>query len=103
MKFTVVDRLAVTVILGGDYCYKHVREFNPRQRIVALDDETTVSILCNPSPSTAVAIPLQKQQEYIPSKRRNSNKVQVTTKTTLQPESHNWVAVKTYGKGLVNI
>ena len=103
MDFKVVERLAVPVILGCDYCDKHVEAIRPRQRVVELDDGTTVPILRKPPTRPHGAIPLPEQQEYIPSKRRASTKVQTTKKTVLQPESHNWVNVVTAQAGLVTI
>ena len=95
ISFKVFERLAVPVILGWDYCEKHVEAIKPRQRIVELDDGTTVPIIRKPPPRQEGSIPLPEQQEYVPSKRRSSTKIQTTRKTTLQPESHNWVEVVT--------
>lgn len=89
MNFKVVKRLAVPVILGCDYYDKHAEAIRPRQVIVELDDRTTAPILRRQLRRLVGTILLPEQKECIPSKRRSYNTIQVTTKTTLQPESHN--------------
>ena len=72
INFKVVERLAVPVILGCDYCDKHVEAIKPRQRVVERDDGTTVPIIRKPPPRQEGSMPLPEQQEYVPSKRRSS-------------------------------
>lgn len=103
MDFKVVLLLAVPVILGCNCFDEQVEAIKQRKRIAELDDGTTGPIFRKPLTCPAGAVPLTKQQKCIPSNRRSSENVQVTTKTTLQPESHNWVTVLTDGEGLVTI
>jgi len=103
INFKVVERLAVPVILGCDYCDKHVEAIKRRQRIVELDDGTIVPIIRKPPARPQGAIPLPEQQLFIPKRRRRSTKIQTTGKTILKPESHDWVEVVTDKEGLVII
>ena len=41
VPFLVVDRLSTQVILGCDFCDKHVEYIRPRQRVIVMDDGTT--------------------------------------------------------------
>lgn len=50
MKFKVVERLAVPVIISCEYCDENVEVIKPRQRIVQLGDGTTVRIFRKPPP-----------------------------------------------------
>ena len=45
VPFLVVDRLSTQVILGCDFCDKHVESIRPRQRVIVMDDGTTVPIV----------------------------------------------------------
>ena len=75
VRFYVVDKLAVTVILGCDFCDKHVDSIRPRKRTVVLDDGTEVPILKKPEPRGPDAIPLPRAQEYVPAGRKPSDKI----------------------------
>ena len=101
VKFNVVPRLAVDVIIGCDFCDKHVEAIRPRRRLVELDDGTTVPIVRRPDKRPPGAIPLPEEQVYVPSDKRASPKVKVAEKVTLQPESQTWVKVRTESEGLV--
>ena len=49
IQFYVVERLSTDVILGCDFCDKHVETIRPRRRIVELDDSTCL-LYTSPSP-----------------------------------------------------
>ena len=38
VTFLVVDRLSTQVIIGCDFCEKHVESNRPRQRVIVMDD-----------------------------------------------------------------
>ena len=103
VRFNVVPRLAVDVIIGCDFCDKHIEAIRPRKRLVELDDGTTVPIVRLPSKRATGSIPLPDEQQYVPPDRRASNKVKVVERTVLAPESQNWVQVTTDCEGLVTI
>ena len=69
VKFNVVERLGTDVILGCDYCDKHVESIRPRKRLVELDDGSTVPILKRPEGRATNAVPLPAKQEYVPPER----------------------------------
>lgn len=103
VRFNVVPRLAVEVILGCDFCDKHVEAIRPRKRLVELDDGTTIPIVRRPDRRPQGSIPLPEEQEYVPASRRASNKVRATKRTVLKPESQTWVEVRCEAQGLVTI
>ena len=65
----VVERLTTHVILGCDFCDRQVDAIKRRQRLVEVDDGTTVPML-RTSVRKANAVPLQPEQEFVPKKRR---------------------------------
>jgi len=87
VQFNVVPRLAVDVIIGCDFCDKHIEAIRPRKCIVELDDGTAVPIVRRPDKRPAGAIPLPDEQVYIPTGRRPPNKVRLEEEITLAPES----------------
>ena len=76
ISFYVVERLTTQVILVCDFCDKHVEEIKPQQRLVEMDDGTTVPIL-RTSVRKANAVPLPPEQEFVPKKRRQSMRLAV--------------------------
>lgn len=48
VKILVAEKLATSVILGCDFCYKNVAVIGPRLAIVEMDDESTVPIVRQP-------------------------------------------------------
>lgn len=48
VTFNVVERLATNILLSCDYCDRHVEAIKPGQRLVGLEDGTTVPIVRNP-------------------------------------------------------
>lgn len=50
-NFNVVERLATNILLGCDFCNRHIEAIKPTQRIVELDDGTTVLIIRIPGGS----------------------------------------------------
>ena len=103
VRFNVVPRLAVDVIIGCDFCDKHIEAIRPRKRLVEIDDGTTVPIVRRPSKRATGSIPLPDEQQYVPPDRRARNKVKVVERTVIAPESQNWVQVITDCEGLVTI
>ena len=101
INFKVVERLAVPVILGCDYCDKHVEAIKPRQRFVELEYGTTVPIIRKPPTRPQGSIPLPDQQQYLPAKRRSSTRIKTTKPIWLKPEAHKWVEVVTDHKGVI--
>ena len=65
ISFYVIERLTTQVILGCHFCDKHVEAIKPRQRLVEMDDGTTVPIL-RTSARKANAVPLPPEQEFVP-------------------------------------
>ena len=103
VKFNVVERLGTDIILGCDFCDKHVEAIRPRKRLVELDDGSSVPILKRPEGRAKNAIPLPAEQEYVSPKGRSSDRVYSTQKVVLKPGQQNWITVKTPQSGLVSI
>ena len=103
VKFNVVERLGTDVILGCDFCDKHIEAIRPRKRLIELDDGTTVPILKRPESRAKHSVPLPAEQEYIPPKGRSSSRVYASPTTILKPQSQNWISVKSPQSGLVQI
>ena len=45
VSFYAVESLCTQVLLGCDFCDKHVESIRPLKRVVELDDGTTVPII----------------------------------------------------------
>ena len=103
VKFNVVERLGTHVILGCDFCDKHIEAICPRKRLIELDDGTTVPILKRPEGRTKQSVPLPAEQKYIPPKGRSSSRVYASRTVILKPQSQNWISVKSPQSGLVQI
>ena len=103
VRFNVVEKLGTDVIIGCDYCDKHIEAIRPRKRVVEMDDGTTVPIIRKPSGRSIDSVPLPEEQEWIPAKGRRGGKVHVTESVTLPPETQTWVKVRTEEHGLVMI
>ena len=103
VKFNVVERLGTDVILGCDYCDKHVEAIRPRRRIVELDDGTTVPILKKPEGRAKHAVPLPAEQEYVTPKGRPTPKIYSTKTVILKPNTQTFINVKTPQAGLIQV
>ena len=98
VKFYVAENLATSVILGCDFCDRHVEAIKPRLAIVEMDDGSTVPIVRQPSkPNTN--IPLPDEQNFTSRKKRESTKIKTTGVVKLQPATQTWVEVTTKRKG----
>ena len=102
ISFYSVERLTTQVILGCDFCDKHVEAIKPRQRFVEMDDGTTVPIL-RTSVRKSNAVRLPPEQEFFPKKRRQSTRLAVAEAVVLQPSTQTWVKVNSERSGLVMI
>jgi len=102
-EFLVCERLATDLILGCDYCDRHVEAILPRKRLVKLDDGTTVPIVRKASarPPGSPKLPPELVLGKTPSRRNPS--VWVTKRVTLKPGTHTWVDVATRREGTINI
>ena len=69
ISFYVVERLKLQIILDCDFCDRHVEAIKPRQRLIEIDDGTTVPIL-RTSTRNANAVPPRLEQEFVPKKKR---------------------------------
>lgn len=79
------------MILGCDFCNKHVETICPRARMVELDDFTTIPIVLKPSPRPQDAAQLPEGQEFIPRRQSLSLKVENLNRVVLLAESQTWV------------
>ena len=101
VQFNVVEKLAVDIILGCDFCDKHVEAIRPRRSNVELDDGTTIPIIRRPSTGHKDAVPLPEAQEWVRKPRRKSNKISVHEPIILQPETQTFVTVTCEHDGLI--
>ena len=92
VTFLVADKLAVAVILGCDFCDKHVEAIKPRLKIVEMDTGSIVPIVLQPTKSQLEAL-LPEDQQFQPRKPRTSPKIKVRRRTKLPPPSQTWVEV----------
>ena len=100
ISFYVVERLTTQIILGCDFCDKHVEEIKPRQRLVEMDDGSTITIL-RTSVRKANAVPLPPEQEFVRQKKRLSARLTVVQPVVFQPGTHILVKVRSKLQGLV--
>ena len=103
VTFYVAERLAADVILGCDFCDRHIEAIRPRKRLVEMDDGSTVPIVRRPDKRKEGSIPLPEEQVYVPAKERVSNKVVVHSEKRLQPNTQTWVEVTTDTHGLIQV
>ena len=62
VQFNVVPQLSADVLIGCDFCDKHIEASRPRKCIVELDDGTAVPIVRRSDKRPAGAIPLPDEQ-----------------------------------------
>ena len=74
IEFIMCDSLAAPVILGCNFCDKHVEAILPRQRLVELEDGTTIPIVRKPLGRVRKAPPLPVAQEWEEGVIRSDNK-----------------------------
>ena len=103
VTFYVVERLATEVILGCDYCDKHVESIRPRRRLVEMEDGSTVPIVRRPDKRKHNTVPLPEEQEYVPLKGRISNKIAVSKEIKLPPETQSWIEVTCEKHGIIQV
>ncbi len=101
IPFYVVERLATDVILGCDFCDKHIVAIRPRQRKVDLDDGTSLPIIRRPETRRFGDVPLPEAQRYVPAKGRAKRDITVAEPVTVQPDQQSWVTVETDVRGLI--
>jgi len=102
VTFMVVDNLATAVILGCDYCDKHIEAIRPRRRMVEMDDGCMVPIVRNPSKANT-DVPFPEEQQFVKHRDRISPKVKATKRTRLHPGMQTWVEVTTDREGTIMI
>lgn len=100
VEYLVCSRLAASVILGCDFNDRHVEAILPRERLVRLDDGTTVPIVRKPAARPPDAPPLPAQQQYVPLRGRISTKLRVAKATSLEGYTKSWVPVQSLRRGL---
>jgi len=101
ISFYVVERLATSVILGCNFCDKHVEAIRPRLRLVEMDDGTTIPIIRRPEAARLNDAPIPEEQRWVPNKRRSSRGINVVETTVLQPGEQTWVKVASPAHGLI--
>lgn len=103
VQFKVNERVGTDVILGCDFCDKHVEAIRPRQREVELDDGTRVPIVKAMHARTQREILLPEYQVNEPARQRISDKIGVVKAKTRHPGHQNWVEVTSDRTGLILI
>ena len=103
VDFVVCERLSVPVILGCDYCDRHIEAIRPRSKEIELDDGTTVPIVRAPTKRSRDSVPLPKAFEFPTQTERPSVKVKLTEPYRLQPGTQTWVKVTApfHGTGIL--
>ena len=103
VNFVVCERLSVPVILGCDFCDRYVEAIMPRQKMVELDDGSTVPIIRVPSTRARDAVPLPAPLRYPTAADPPAPKVHASRSYKLQPRSQTWIEVvsKHHGVGVV--
>ena len=97
----MADTLATSVILGCDFCDRHVEAIRSRQRKVEMNDGTTVPIISKPTARASQSPPLPEEQQFVPLPGKVSNKIQVHERTYIPSETQAWVQVTTQKEGLI--
>ena len=103
VHFNIVEKLGTGVILGFDYLDKHVEAIRPRRRVVELADGTTIPIMKRILGRGKQPDLLPEEKEFVPMKGRLNQKILVTNKKTLYPNTQTWVEVTTSQHGLILI
>ncbi len=102
VTFYVAEQLATPVILGCDFCDKHIEAIKPRRRVVELVDGTTVPIIrTNKHRTTTFTI--QPAHVRTRSRRAASSKVVLHKTMELPAHSQTWVSVTSKKAGLTLI
>ena len=104
VDFVVCERLSVPVILGCDFCDRHVEAIRPRSKEVELDDGTTVPIVKAPAKRSRESVPLPQAFAFPSHRDRISTKVRLTEPYRLQPGTQTWVRVTStfHGTGILH-
>lgn len=100
ITFKVVERFALNVILGRDFCNKHVEALRSRKSLVKLDDGTIVLIFRQPSSRQREAVRLPAARQNILKCRRTSKKILVQKPVIIKADSQTFVTV-TYEQACV--
>lgn len=101
VNFNVVERLSANVLPGWDYFEKYVEAFKPRQRVVQLDDRTTLPIIQNTGARGLKSVPLPEEQRFSIGRKRGSKRIRVNKPVTLQPETQTPVTTSTEQSRLI--
>ena len=101
VNFLVAKKLATSVILGCDFCDRHVESIRPRDRTVVMDDGSTVPIIRKSSASVGDDTKGTVEEELAPAAPRCSPRIRVTKRVKLQPDTQTWVEVVTKRQGLI--
>lgn len=99
--FFKTEKLSTSMILGCDFCVRHLEAMRSRSCLVQLDEGMTVPIVLRLSARPQDAQPLLADQVYVPRKKHMSPKIDVAYCTTPPAESQTWVQMKTKREGLV--
>ena len=82
--FYVAPSLAAPVILGCDFCDRHVEAIQPRRRVVEMDDGSTIPILRTKSSRRLDEVDLI-EDDPLTERRDRSPRVQVRRAMRLEP------------------
>lgn len=85
MNWNVVERIATNILLGWNYCDRHVESIKPLQQIEELGDWITVPITRNDWGRSHNEVPLSEAQRLPKRTKRASTKIEVSHPVTLQP------------------
>lgn len=103
VDFIVCAKLAVTIILGADYCDKFVEAIYPRRRIVELTDSSEVSIVRKVVSKKMKPKLVPGEPGEDPTDGRVSPKVKVSRPVTVEPGTRRVVQCTAQRTGLVVI
>ena len=78
VDFVVCERLSVPIILGCDFCDRHIEAIRPRSKEVELEDETKVPIIKAATKRSRESVPLPRAFAFPTHRERISTKVKLT-------------------------
>lgn len=80
-----------------------IEAIKPLQRIVELDDGTTVPITRNPGGRSRNAVPLPDAKQFPKGTKRALTEIRVSQAITIQPETQTFVTVNKYQAVLIAV
>ena len=99
VEFIVCDSLAAPIILGCEFFEKHVEAIPPRQRLLELEDGTTIPIFRKPLGRVRKAPPLPVAQECEEGVIRSDHNAKVAKATEIPALSQAFVSVTSLRDG----